>query len=529
MRLYHVSKSYSAGQFALRDVSIEFARGEFVFLTGPSGAGKTTLMRLIFAAERPSEGQILVLGRNAPRLGPRAVAPLRRRIGVVFQDFKLLPRRTVEENVALALEVVGAPRREVRAKVFAVLKQLGLQHRRFHHPPSLSGGEQQRVAIARALVNEPDILLADEPTGNLDHELTLEIMDLIAGAATRGTTVVVATHDQAIVERYGKRCVRLEGGRIVEDRAGAGRRAVTRLAGARATLCRSALRGFAASPLHQRRRRRHDRGDARAGRRVRPAGREHGVGARPLRRRAARDRLPRRRRSTPTRSARWLRVGRGARGRRVASSLISREQALERFRRGVGRGAALLEGLSENPLPASLEISLAAAAALVRGPGARRRRASRELPGVADVASGRDWVEGYLRGVALVRGVGTGLGVILALASLLIIANTIRLAVLSRRDELEILSLVGASRSFVAAPFLIEGWLQGALGGALALAALYAIFRLVLPGLEFGLELVLGGVEPRFFELRECLALVLAGSGLGLFGAGVAVASESRA
>jgi cell division transport system ATP-binding protein len=222
VRLYHVSKSYSAGHFALRDVSIEFARGEFVFLTGPSGAGKTSLLRLIFAAERPSEGQILVLGRNAPRLGPRAVAPLRRRIGVVFQDFKLLPRRTVEENVAMALEVVGAPRREVRAKVFSVLKQLGLQHRRFHHPPSLSGGEQQRVAIARALVNEPDILLADEPTGNLDHELALEIMDLIAGAATRGTTVVVATHDQAIVERYGKRCVRLEGGRIVEDHAAHG-------------------------------------------------------------------------------------------------------------------------------------------------------------------------------------------------------------------------------------------------------------------------------------------------------------------
>ena len=222
VRLYHVSKSYSAGHFALRDVNLEFARGEFVFLTGPSGAGKTTLMRLIFAAERPSEGQILVLGRNAPRLGPRAVPPLRRRIGVVFQDFKLLPRRTVEENVAVALEVVGAPRREVKAKVFAVLKQLGLQHRRFHHPPSLSGGEQQRVAIARALVNEPDILLADEPTGNLDHELALEIMDLIAGAATRGTTVVVATHDQAIVERYAKRCVRLEDGRVVEDRPAPG-------------------------------------------------------------------------------------------------------------------------------------------------------------------------------------------------------------------------------------------------------------------------------------------------------------------
>jgi cell division transport system ATP-binding protein len=188
-----------------------------VFLTGPSGAGKTTLLKLILAAERPSEGQIVVLGRNIARLGERAVPRLRRRVGVVFQDFKLLPRRTVEENVALALDVVGSPRRVTRAKVFAILKQLGLQHRRYHHPMSLSGGEQQRVAIARALVNEPDILLADEPTGNLDPDLTLEIMDLIASAATRGTTVLVATHELALVGRYGKRTLRLDGGHVIED------------------------------------------------------------------------------------------------------------------------------------------------------------------------------------------------------------------------------------------------------------------------------------------------------------------------
>jgi cell division transport system ATP-binding protein len=215
--MYHVSKSYSAGSFALRDVSLDVGRGEFVFLTGPSGAGKTTLLKLVFAAERPSEGQIVVLGRNVARLGESAVPPLRRRIGVVFQDFKLLPRRTVEENVSLALDVVGTPRREARAKVFAILKQLGLQHRRYHHPLSLSGGEQQRVAIARALVNEPEILLADEPTGNLDPDLTLEIMDLIASASTRGTTVLVATHELGLVARYGKRSLRLDAGRIAED------------------------------------------------------------------------------------------------------------------------------------------------------------------------------------------------------------------------------------------------------------------------------------------------------------------------
>ena len=221
-QLFHVSKSYVAGTYALRDVSLEFRRGEFVFLTGPSGAGKTSLLRLVFAADRPSDGQIVVLGRNASRLSLRSVPELRRRIGVVFQDFKLLARRTVEENVALALDVVGTPRRAARTRVFEMLKQVGLQHRRYQSPLSLSGGEQQRVAIARALINEPAILLADEPTGNLDPDLTLEIMDLIADTATRGTTVIVATHDQAILGRYRKRTVRLEGGRVTEDRAAPG-------------------------------------------------------------------------------------------------------------------------------------------------------------------------------------------------------------------------------------------------------------------------------------------------------------------
>jgi cell division transport system ATP-binding protein len=222
IRLFHVSKSYAAGSFALRDVSLEVTKGEMVFLTGPSGAGKTTLMKLLFAAERPSEGQILVLGRNIGRLGERGVPALRRRMGVVFQDFKLIPTRTVEENVALALEVLGTSPREVRARVFAMLKRVGLQHRRHQHPQSLSGGEQQRVALARALVNEPSILLADEPTGNLDPELTLEIMDLVTGAAARGTTVLVATHDRALLTRYGRRMLRLEGGHLIDDLSAGG-------------------------------------------------------------------------------------------------------------------------------------------------------------------------------------------------------------------------------------------------------------------------------------------------------------------
>ena len=217
VRMYGVSKSYLPGSWALRDISLEIGRGEFVFLTGASGAGKTTLLKLLFAAERPNQGQILVLGRNIARLRGGAVPALRRRVGVVFQDFKLLGSRSVEENVAVTLDVVGTPRRTTRSRVFNILRQVGLHERRHHAPLALSGGEQQRVAIARALVGEPEVLLADEPTGNLDPELSVEIIELMLAAADRGTTVVVATHDLSLVERYGRRVLRLEDGRIVEQ------------------------------------------------------------------------------------------------------------------------------------------------------------------------------------------------------------------------------------------------------------------------------------------------------------------------
>jgi cell division transport system permease protein len=211
----------------------------------------------------------------------------------------------------------------------------------------------------------------------------------------------------------------------------------------------------------------------------------------------------------------------------VAVRVVTPEQALERFRRGVGRGAALLEGLTDNPLPASLEITLAEAHRSAEGLE-RVAAVLRGEPGVEDLASGQDWVEGYLRAVSLVRAIGWGLAAILALATLLIVANTIRLGVLSRRDELEILALVGASRAFVNVPFLLEGCIQGAAGGGLALLLLYALFRLVLPGFELGVSMVLGGIPPHFFTGAESAALVGAGAALGLVGAAAALASETR-
>ena len=219
IELFAVTKAYQREAPALSDVSLSVRKGEFVFVTGPSGAGKTTLLRLLFAAERPTRGQILVNGRSLTRLPAGQVPALRRDIGVVFQDFKLLPARTVLDNVGLPLEVAGWPAGELRRKAAHVLRAVGLSHRMFAHPPALSGGEQQRVAIARAVVSDPVVLLADEPTGNLDPDLALEIMALLFDIHARGTTVVVATHDRNLIARFHHRVLALDRGWLIDTPA----------------------------------------------------------------------------------------------------------------------------------------------------------------------------------------------------------------------------------------------------------------------------------------------------------------------
>jgi len=219
IQLFHVYKNYSREQPTLVDVSLRIEKGEFCFVTGPSGAGKTTLMRLLFAEERASQGQIIVNNVNLARLTPRNIPYLRRSIGVVFQDFKLIDNRTVFENVAVALEVLGTGPEEIRRRVVQMLKAVHLLHRSDHYPQQLSGGEQQRVAIARALINNPVLLVADEPTGNLDPEIAREIVTLFEEVNARGTTVVVATHDRELIQRLQKRVIGIERGRVV---AGAG-------------------------------------------------------------------------------------------------------------------------------------------------------------------------------------------------------------------------------------------------------------------------------------------------------------------
>jgi cell division transport system ATP-binding protein len=217
IQLHNVSLAYQKDASALNAIELRIEKGEFVFLTGPSGAGKTTLLRLLYGALTPTRGQVLIDGQNVSRMTDSQLPRLRRMIGVVFQDFKLLPSRTVFENVSITLEVLGWGRADIGKKVMHILRQMGMESKIHLTPERLSGGEQQRVALARALVNDPKILLADEPTGNLDDANKNQILNIFKEANVRGTTVVVATHDRRLIEHAHKRLVILNKGEIVEQ------------------------------------------------------------------------------------------------------------------------------------------------------------------------------------------------------------------------------------------------------------------------------------------------------------------------
>lgn len=217
IKFYNVTKEYPNGVKAVNDVTLTINRGEFVFLVGASGAGKSTITKLIFREERPTFGQIFFNGRNVLRFRGREVVAMRRMIGMVFQDFRLLSQKTAFENVAFALEVIGVPRREVVTRVPAALNLVGLAKKADHFPSQLSGGEQQRVCVARAIVKNPVLVLADEPTGNLDPENSRGLMDLFEQINRAGTTIIVATHARDIVDEMKKRVVQLEKGRVIRD------------------------------------------------------------------------------------------------------------------------------------------------------------------------------------------------------------------------------------------------------------------------------------------------------------------------
>jgi cell division transport system ATP-binding protein len=216
IRLKNVEKKYNNGVTAIYDLSLAIEKGSFTFVIGGSGSGKSTLIKMLYREEKPTRGQIIVGGLNVAKLRDRKVYKLRRKLGIVFQDYRLLQKQTVYENVAFALEVIGAPHDEIRKKVLIALEDVGLKNKIHNYPDQLSGGEQQRVAIARAIVNDPKLLLCDEPTGNLDPEKSMEIMKVLEDInKRRGTTIIMATHDKAIVDKMKKQVITLKDGRLV--------------------------------------------------------------------------------------------------------------------------------------------------------------------------------------------------------------------------------------------------------------------------------------------------------------------------
>ena len=217
IKMFGVTKVFSGNIVALRDIDLHIRKGEFVFLVGPTGSGKTTLMRLIYKDIVPTKGQVYVDGENLQKLKNSHIPYFRRDIGVVFQDYKLIEDKTVFENVAFVLEVIGVPKRECESRVMEVLDRVKVAHRRYLYPHQLSGGEQQRVAIARAIVKQPSILLSDEPTGNLDPKTAWDIMEIFRDINIQGTTVLIATHNKTIVDAMKKRVVALKNGSIVSD------------------------------------------------------------------------------------------------------------------------------------------------------------------------------------------------------------------------------------------------------------------------------------------------------------------------
>ena len=387
---------YTRGVYALRDLTLTIGKGDFVFLTGPSGAGKSTLLRLLLRQDVPSAGHLIVGGRSLSKMSASQVQTYRRSVGFVFQDFKLIPTRTVYENITFVPRVLGQPIAVQRRKAFQVLKWVGLQHRLNAFPEELSGGEQQRVAVARALINDPALVLADEPTGNLDPDLALEIMNLFRDINARGTTVLVATHDRELIRRVGKRTVTLDQGLLVEGvmnavvyaigeawrsmwrRRGESLMAVLTASASLFVLGLLLLAGASASNLLERW----------------SAAAEFSVfladGATPGERAAIERTL-------------------GSSGLVAGQTFVPAEEALRRFSRQFPDLAAAAASLSANPLPASYEVQLRPE--LARDPAVDRLAAQlRQQAGVSDVRYDRRWIERLLAFVGAARAAGPGAG-----------------------------------------------------------------------------------------------------------------------
>ena len=603
IRLDNVTKVYDGGVVAVKDAALEINKGEFVFLVGPSGSGKSTLIRLMIREDRPTTGDIWVAGKHASALANWKVPHLRRSIGTVFQDFKLLPNKTVYENVAFALEVTGRHRSVIKSQVPQVLKLVGLSANADRYPRQLSGGEQQRVSIARAFVNRPLILLADEPTGNLDPATSVGIMRILDRINRTGTTVVMATHDHAIVDAMRRRVVQLERGRIVARSAGWPLRPSWCRTGAGAGDA-GRFRGPAGRPVrgHRRdpRRRPTDR---------RPPGRT--VGQRPGRHRTRDDRdATRRGRCRPCRHRRrgGRRAGRGARrrrprGGRAMSIQYVLMEAFNNIRRNglVVLGAILAvfislqlmfgtlifgeiarintvrweqdvrviaflrdefrdvealrdevegwEDVAEVIIFSKADAQQEALEMLANNSSAKRLIEERpgilpasirvrpvdldqydpivqrlqSSPGVSNIITAGPQIAALAALRDGLRVVFSILSVALGIAAVALIANTIQMAIYARREEIEIMRLVGASNWYVRVPFILEGMLEGLLGAGLAIVVAVGVYRVALERLTTLPEFITIDIGSEFLA-RWSIITLLFGVLVGLVGSSLSLA-----
>ena len=514
IEFYHVNKTYDAEHYALEDVTFELEKGDFVFLTGPSGAGKSTLMKLIIAEEMPTKGHVFVAGHNIGRLTNASIPYLRRNIGVVFQDFKLLVRRTVEENVSIGLEVLGYSTREALKKTMQLLKSVGLAHKRHHYPLQLSGGEQQRVAIARAMVNDPQILLADEPTGNLDPERAAEIFELLEAANARGYNRHYrnprhvhgrATPSQASTSRarslspsgngtgmiqwlFRQTWLSLRGGLLSAFIS-----ALT-VSGALALVGLLAAFLFHAGQLGERW---HTYSGALVY--LEPGVDETQANA--LRKRLELYPL--------IESVEW----------------ISAKQALESFAAQGEEEAALVNGVS--PESYWSHILSSPYASLLRDEELQSAmKEIRSLGFVTTIDTAAEELRTVTQWVDQLEKIGALLAIVFLLVNGWVISNTIRIHISGRRDELEILELIGASRLAVRLPFIFQGALIGFAAGALSSLLVELSASWLVAGMLEDTEILAETIVPTFIHLGLVLIGLAAGTAGSLLATSVGLGDE---
>ena len=520
IRLDNVTKIYKGDVTALKEASADIGKGEFVFLVGPSGSGKSTLIRLLNKEESPTDGEVWVAGKDINRLPSWKVPHLRRNIGCIYQDFKLLPTKTVYENVAFALEVIGRPRHVIKTQVPAILELVGLSKKIDNFPNELSGGEQQRVSIARAFVNRPLILLADEPTGNLDPATSVGIMRLLDRINRTGTTVVMATHDQSIVDTMRRRvhrarprpdrarseqgCVRLTMALrldyFAQETVANLRRNFSLTIASLLTVAVSLALVGAALLLRQ--------GVDNATTRWQ-GGIEFIVFLQPD--------------VTPDQADA---VGRELKANPDVKDVkfVDKQQAYEEFKLLFRNSPELVDTVTPDILPASWRVVPSNTDPnVIEAIG----RQFEKKAGVMSVVFAKDTVESVMKVTRLMQIGILGAAVVLLIAACLLIVNTIRTAMLSRRREIEVMKLVGASNWFIRVPFMLEGLVQGLLGAALACVAVRVLNSLVESRVTEGQSLaILQNFSVSTSEVNGTLLLLLLVGGLvGAIGSGVAVSS----